>query len=243
MKTVWRGALWLGVARIAVRMVTATEDHRVHFHLVHRDDGGRVRHHQVCEVCGERLSAPDIGRGYPLDDGRMVVMEDADFAGLPPAADHAIEVRQFVPDDEVDPILLRRSYYLEPDGAAVRPYIVLRETLARSGKVAVANIVLRSRSTLAVVRARGDLLVLQTMLWPDEVRPPEFPFVARDVELRTADLASAAALVESMTRPFEPAEHTDDYRDALLRTIEARTADLPIPTQSTRSPDLVPDPK
>ncbi|GLZ28916.1 non-homologous end joining protein Ku [Lentzea sp. NBRC 105346] len=236
MKTVWRGALWLGVARIAVRMVTATEDHRVRFHLIHRADGGRVRHPQVCGTCGEQLAPDDIGRGYPLEDGRMVVMEDEDFPV--PQADHAIEVQQFVPDGEIDPMYLKRSYYLEPDATATRPYVVLREVLERENAVAIVKVALRSRATLAAIRARDGLLVLQTMLWPDEIRPPEFPFLDRDTSISTSDLASASALVKSMTRPFEPDEYRDDYREALLRTIEERTA-LDIPSQATARDPII----
>ncbi|MCC8245969.1 non-homologous end joining protein Ku [Saccharothrix luteola] len=229
MRSVWRGAISFGLVTIGVRLYTATEEHDVRFHQVHREDGGRVRYKRVCQVCGEEVAYADISKGYELDDGRVVVMEAEDFDKLPVNTDRAIEVLEFVPVEEVDPIYLQKSYYLEPDKAATRPYVLLRTALERSGQLAVVKIAIRQRETLALLRARDDLLVMHTMLWPDEVRKPEFEFLDADVEVRPQELKMASSLVESMAGSFDPGDFSDDYTVALEKVIEAKAEGAELP--------------
>ncbi|MBP2336315.1 DNA end-binding protein Ku [Saccharothrix coeruleofusca] len=226
---------------IGVRLYTATEEHDFRFHQVHREDGGRIRYRRVCSVCGEEVAFADIAKGYELDDGRMVVMADEDFDKLPISTDHAIEVLEFVPAEEIDPIYLQRAYYLEPDKAAARPYVLLRSALERSGQLAVVKITVRQRESLAMVRAHGDLLVLHTMLWPDEVRKPDFEFLDDDVEVRPQELRMAASLVESMAGSFDPGDFSDDYTEALQKVIAAKAegAELPARPESVDSGEVV----
>ncbi|WP_189223630.1 non-homologous end joining protein Ku [Saccharothrix coeruleofusca] len=241
MRAVWRGAISFGLVTIGVRLYTATEEHDFRFHQVHREDGGRIRYRRVCSVCGEEVAFADIAKGYELDDGRMVVMADEDFDKLPISTDHAIEVLEFVPAEEIDPIYLQRAYYLEPDKAAARPYVLLRSALERSGQLAVVKITVRQRESLAMVRAHGDLLVLHTMLWPDEVRKPDFEFLDDDVEVRPQELRMAASLVESMAGSFDPGDFSDDYTEALQKVIAAKAegAELPARPESVDSGEVV----
>ncbi|MEU4766186.1 Ku protein [Actinosynnema sp. NPDC023794] len=229
MRSVWRGAISFGLVTIGVRLYTATEEHDVRFHQVHREDGGRIRYKRVCQVCGEEVAYADIAKGYELDDGRVVVMEAEDFDRLPVNTDRAIEVLEFVPVEEVDPIYFQKSYYLEPDKAATRPYVLLRTALERSGQLAVVKIAIRQRETLALLRARDDLLVMHTMLWPDEVRKPEFEFLDADVEVRPQELKMASSLVESMAGSFDPGDFSDDYTAALEKVIEAKAEGAELP--------------
>ncbi|RKT54983.1 Ku protein [Saccharothrix australiensis] len=229
MRSVWRGAISFGLVTIGVRLYTATEEHDFRFHQVHRVDGGRVRYKRVCQVCGEEVSFADIAKGYELDDGRMVVVDAEDLEKLPVNTDHAIDVLEFVPAEEVDPILFQKSYYLEPDKAATRPYVLLREALERSGQLAVVKITIRQRETLATLRAREDVLVLHTMLWPDEVRRPEFDFLDADVEVRPQELKMASSLVDSMAGSFDPEEFSDEYTEAMGRLIEAKAEGAELP--------------
>ncbi|MBB5802513.1 DNA end-binding protein Ku [Saccharothrix ecbatanensis] len=229
MRSVWRGAISFGLVTIGVRLYTATEEHDFRFHQVHREDGGRVRYKRVCQVCGEEVAYADIAKGYELDDGRVVVMDSEDFDKLPINTDHAIDVLEFVPVDEVDPIYFQKSYYLEPDKAATRPYVLLRTALERSGQLAVVKITIRQRETLAMLRAREDLLVMHTMLWPDEVRKPDFEFLGSDVDVRPQELKMASSLVESMAGSFDPGDFSDDYTVAMQKLIEAKAEGAEVP--------------
>ncbi|GDY28548.1 non-homologous end joining protein Ku [Gandjariella thermophila] len=229
MRSVWRGAISFGLVTIGVRLYSATEEHDFRFHQVHRKDSGRVRYKRVCEVCGQEVPYEDIVKGYELDDGRMVVLDAEDFQKLPVATDHAIQVLEFVPIEDVDPIYYQRSYYLEPEKNAARPYALLREALQDTGQLAVVKIAIRQRESLALLRAREDLLVLHTMLWPDEIRQPDFEFLTQDVEVRPQELKMATSLVDSMAASFKPDEFSDDYQEAMAQLIEAKAEGAEVP--------------
>ncbi|MDX8141030.1 Ku protein [Lentzea sp. BCCO 10_0061] len=218
MRTVWRGALRFGMSTMTVRLVSAATEHRSKVHLVHREDSGRVRHQQVCGECSLRLTPEDIGRGYELDDGRIVQIDPGD---LPAPEDGVIDVQQFAPQVDLDPVALHRSYYVEPDDLAVRSYVLLRETLERTKAAAIVKFALRGKETLAALRPQQGVLVLHTLLWPDEVREPHFAFLHRDTEVRTGELAAAAALVRAQTRPFRPHDYPNTHHEALLHLVEA----------------------
>lgn len=232
----WRGAISFGLVTIAVRLYSATEEHDFRFHQVHRADNGRIKYRRVCSVCGEDVEFADIAKGYEMDDGRLIVLDTPDFEHLPIKTDKAIEVLEFVPVDEVDPMYFQKSYYLEPDKAAVRPYVLLREALASTNQLAVVKITIRQRETLAMVRAGADVLQLHTMLWPDEIRQADFGFLAEDVEVRPQELTMAKSLIESMAGEFQPEEFTDDYRAALRELIEAKAEGTPIPEEAEEEP-------
>jgi DNA end-binding protein Ku len=231
MRSVWRGAISFGLVTIAVRLYTAVEEHDFRFNQVHREDGGRIKYRRVCSVCGEEVEYSDITKGYELDDGRMVIMENEDFEKLPVKTDKSIDVLEFVPAEEIDPIYFQKTYYLEPDKAAARPYVLLRDALVKTGQLAVVKITIRQKETLATIRARDDVLVMHTMLWPDEIRKAEFDFMDSDVEVRPQELKMATSLVESMAGDFDPDTFTDDYRDALEKVIAAKAEGAELPEQ------------
>lgn len=222
MRSVWKGAVAFGLVNVPVRLYSATTDHDIRFHQVHRGDGGRIRYKRTCDVCGQEVSYAEIDKGYETDDGRIVTLTKEDFESLPVASGHEIDVVEFVPADEVDPLLLDRSYYLEPDEKALKPYALLREALAETERMAVVKIALRQRESLAVLRVRDKVIVLQTMLWPDELRQPEFPLLDREVTVRRQEVTMASSLVESLAAPFEPARFEDDYKAALEALIDAK---------------------
>ena len=241
MRSIWRGAISFGLVTIGVRLFSATEEHDFRFHQMHREDGGRIKYRRVCSVCGEEVAFADIAKGYELDDGRVVMLDSEDLESLPIETDRAIQVLEFVPVEEIDPIYFQKSYYLEPDKAAVRPYVLLRTALEDAERLAVVKITIRQRQTLATLRARDDVLVLHTMLWPDEIRRPEFDFLGSDVEVRPQELRMASSLVESMAGSFEEEEFTDDYRDAMekLITAKAEGAVLPVAEESEESGEVI----
>jgi DNA end-binding protein Ku len=222
MRAIWKGAVSFGLVSIGVRLYSATEEKDIRFHQVHRTDGGRIRYKRVCQVDGEEVGYDDIAKGYDLGGGEMVVLTDEDFADLPLSTSRAIDVLQFVPAEQVDPILYAKTYYLEPEGQATKPYILLRDALTDSDRVAIVKIALRQREQLATLRVHEGVLVLNTMLWPDEVRKPDFAFLDEDVSLRPPELAMAGSLIDSMAGDFDPGEYTDNYREALQEVIDAK---------------------
>jgi DNA end-binding protein Ku len=220
----WKGTVSFGLVSIAVRLYRATEDRAVRFHQLHAADGSRIRYRRTCAGCGEDVAYDDIAKGYELAGGDMVMLTDDDLADLPLVSSHTIDVLEFVPTEQIDPILYASAYYLEPDGAALKPYVLLRDALTRTRRVAIVKVALRGREQLATLRVRDDMLVLNSMLWPDEVREPMFPFRDAVVEARPAELALATSLVESLSSDFDPARHTDSYRSALEAVIGAKAA-------------------
>lgn len=222
MRSIWKGTVSFGLVSIGVKLYTATEERDVSFHQVRRSDGSRIRYKRVAESDGEEVAYGDIAKGYQLPNGEVVVLTDADFADLPLPTARTVDVLQFVPQDEIDPIYFAKSYYLEPEKNAVKPYVLLREALTSSGMVGLVKVAIRSREQLATLRVRDGVIVMETMIWPDEVREPAFPFVDEHVELRDQELSMAQSLVESMAGDFDPSQFTDNYRDALQEVIDAK---------------------
>ncbi len=222
MRSIWKGAISFGLVTIPVRLYAATEQRDVQFHQVHREDGGRIRYRRVCTKDGQEIPYADIAKGYELPSGEMVVLTDEDFAELPLSTSRRIDVLQFVPLDQVDPIYFARSYYLEPDAAGAKPYVLLRDALERSGMVAIVKVALRQRESLATLRVREGVFVLETMLWPDEVRGVDFPFLEEDIDVRAQELTMASSLIDSMSGEFDPTQYRDAYREALQQAIEAK---------------------
>ncbi|MGY5883371.1 non-homologous end joining protein Ku [Modestobacter lacusdianchii] len=222
MRSIWRGAVSFGLVSIAVKLYSATEDHDIRFHQVHKADGGRVKYRRVCSVDGEELEYGDIAKGYELPDGQLVVLTDADFDELPLVTTREIEVLQFVDQEQIDPIHFEKTYYLEPDGVATRPYVLLRTALENAGQVAITKIAIRQRESLAALRVREGVLVLHTMRWPDEIRRPSFGFLDEEVPVRPQELAMAESLISTMAGDFDPAQFTDDYREAMTALLEAK---------------------
>jgi DNA end-binding protein Ku len=236
MRAIWKGAVSFGLVNVPVRLFAATQEHDIRFHQVHRADGGRIRMKRVCSVCGEEVSYDQLAKGFEAEDGRLVVLTDEDFESLPLATGHEIDVVEFVPTEQVDPVLYGRSYYLEPDARAAKPYALLREALETTERVAVVKVALRQRESLAVLRVRDRVIMLQTLLWPDEVREAAFPILDEDVELRPQELRMAASLVDSMATDFEPDSFEDDYQKALFDLVEAKLEGAaPAPVQSSEA--------
>jgi DNA end-binding protein Ku len=222
MRSIWAGAISFGMVVIPVKLYTATEQRDVTFRQVHREDGGRIQFRRVCSVDGQEVPYSDVAKGYELPTGDVVVLTDEDLADLPLATAHRIDVLHFAPAGQVDEILVNKSYYLEPEAAGTRAYVLFRDALERSGRLAIAKVAIRQREALAVIRVRDGVLVLETLLWPDEVRIPEFGFLEEDVEVRDQELKMAASLIDTMTEDFDPSAYHDAYREALEELVQAK---------------------
>ena len=222
MRSIWKGSISFGLVSIGVKLYTATEERDVSFHQVRRTDGSRIRYKRVAEADGEEVAYADIAKGYQLPGGETVVLTDDDFADLPLPTARVVDVLQFVPAEQIDPIYFAKSYYLEPEKNAVKPYVLLRDALDASGQVGLVKVAIRNREQLATLRVRDGVIVMETMIWPDEVREPAFAFLDSDVDLRPQERQMAESLVSSMSGDFDPSEYTDDYREALQQVIDAK---------------------
>lgn len=222
MRAIWKGAVAFGLVNVPVKLYAATGERSVPLHQVHAEDGGRIRYRKVCSVDGEEIPFDQIAKGYETDDGRMVVLTDEDLDELPISTEREIAVEEFVPADQVDPIMLGKTYYLEPERTAAKPYALLREALKTTDRMAVVKVALRQKETMAVLRVREDVICLQTLLWPDEIRAADFPILEADVQVRPQELQMASSLVESLAADFDPSQFSDAYREALEAVIEAK---------------------
>ena len=222
MRSIWAGAISFGMVVIPVKLFAATEQRDVAFRQVHREDGGRIQFRRVCSVDGEEVPYSDVAKGYELPTGDVVVLTDEDLKDLPLATAHRIDVLHFSPAGQLDPILANKAYYLEPEPAGVRAYVLFRDALERSGRVAVAKVAIRQREALAALRVRDDVLVLETLLWPDEIRTPDFKFLDENVDVRSQELKMAASLIDTMTEDFDPSAYKDAYREALEALVQAK---------------------
>jgi DNA end-binding protein Ku len=222
MRSIWAGAISFGMVVIPVKLYAATEQRDVAFRQVHREDGGRIQYRRICTIDGEEVPYSDIGKGYELPTGDVVVLTDDDLKDLPLATAHRIDVLHFAPGGQLDPILANKAYYLEPEPAGVRAYVLFRDALERSGRVAVAKVAIRQREALAALRVRDGVLVLETLLWPDEIRAPDFAFLDEDVDVRSQELKMAASLIDTMTEDFDASAYRDAYREALEALVQAK---------------------
>jgi DNA end-binding protein Ku len=226
MRSIWKGSIAFGLVNVPVKVYSATEDHDVKFHQVHEKDNGRIRYKRVCEVCGEVVEFRDIAKAYESDDGQTVIITDDDISNLPEERSREIEVLEFVPASDIDPMMYDKSYFLEPEGKSSKSYVLLAKTLMETDRVAIVHFALRNKTRLAALRiqdfSKRDVMVIQTLLWPDEIRDPDFPSLDAKVDIKPAELKMASQVVESMTDDFNPDRYHDDYQEQLRELISAK---------------------
>ncbi|MFE9320203.1 Ku protein [Nocardia sp. NPDC052278] len=223
-RAIWKGSIAFGLVNVPVKVYTATEDHDIRFHQVHAKDGGRIKYDRVCTVCGKSVQYADIDKAYESPEGDKVILTDEDFSKLPAAEKHEIPVLQFVPNDQIDPILFEKSYYLEPDSNTPKAYVLLATTLERIDRTALVHFTLRQKTRLSALRVRDGVLVLQTLLWPDEVRAVEFESLDGVAEPKPQEIKMAETLVETMSDDFDPEQYTDEYQIELQKVLDEAIA-------------------
>lgn len=226
MRSIWKGSIAFGLVNVPVTVYSATEDHDIRFHQVHAKDNGRIRYKRVCEGCGEVVEYRDITRAYESDDGRTVIVTDDDIATLPEERSREIEVLEFVPAGDIDPMMYDKCYFLEPESKSTKSYVLLAKTLMETDRVAIVTFALRNKTRLAALRVRDfskcDVMMVRTLLWPDEIREPDFPLLDKEVDVKPAELKMASQVVDSMTDDFNPDRYHDDYQEHLRELIEAK---------------------
>jgi DNA end-binding protein Ku len=221
MRAIWKGAVSFGLVSVPVKLYAATESKDISFRQVHAKDGGRIKYQRVCSVDGEEVAYADIAKGYETEDGEMVILTDDDMAQLPASSSREISVEKFVPSEQIDPMLFEKSYFLEPEKTGAKPYALLRQALEEADRMALVTVSLRNRMSLAVLRVRDDVIVLQTMMWPDEIRQADFSSVDT-AEAKPAEVKMAKMLVETLAGDFEPDEYEDDYRQAVESLVKTK---------------------
>lgn len=226
MRSIWKGSIAFGLVNVPVKVYSATEDHDLKFHQVHAKDNGRIRYKRACEVCGEVVDFHDIAKAFEAEDGQSVLITDEDLASLPEERSREIEVLEFVASADIDPLMYDRSYFLEPDSKTSKSYVLLAKTLAETDRVAIVHFSLRNKTRLAALRVKDfskrNVMVVHTLLWPDEIRDPDFPVLDTKVEIKPAELKMAGQVVESMVDEFHPERYNDDYQEQLRELVDAK---------------------
>lgn len=242
MRSIWNGAITFGLISIPVRLFTAVEEKSLKFHQLHGTDNGRIRYKRVCSIDDEEVPYDEIVKGYEYEKDRYIVFTDEELERLPSDSIRAVDVVSFVPLEEIDPIYFQRSYYLAPEPTGVKAYQLLAKALTESQRVGIAKITLREKEHLATLRLRGDIFVLETMYWPDEIR--EADFTVSQVEVRPQELAMAKSLIDNLTDHFDPTQFVDSYRQRLEEAAAAKisgqeVAVAPAPGEPTQILDLM----
>jgi DNA end-binding protein Ku len=223
-RSIWNGAISFGLVSIPIKLVNATEHHSISFRQIHVEDGGRIRYRKFCELEEKEVSGAEIGKGYEDADGTIIPITDEDLSHLPLPTARTIEIVAFVPSDRIDPLQMDAAYYLAAGGVpAAKPYILLREALKRSNKVAIAKFALRGKERLGMLRVVGDAIAMHGLLWPDEVRNPEGVAPETDVKVNDKELDLADALMDTLGE-IDLEELHDEYREALEEVVAAKAA-------------------
>ena len=221
MRSVWKGSIAFGLVNVPVKLYSATEDHDIGLHQVHDKDGGRIRYQRRCEICGKIVKYEDVDKAYEEGD-KTVVLTDEDLSSLPEERSREIEVVEFVPSNQVDPIMFERSYFLEPDSKSAKAYVLLRRTLEETDRTAIVQFALRQKTRLGALRVRGDVLMLQGLLWDDEVREADFPALEESVRISAKELEMSSSLVKSFASDFSPEKFSDEYQEQLRKLIDEK---------------------
>jgi DNA end-binding protein Ku len=221
MRALWKGAITFGLVNVPIKLYPATEDHDISLHQVHDADGGRIRYQRRCEVCGKAVEYANIDKAY-AEGKTTVVLTDEDLKSLPEERSHEIEVVEFVPSEQIDEIRFDRSYFVEPEKPATKAYALLRRALEETDRTAIVQFSLRQKTRLGALRSRGKVLMLQSLLWDDEVREADFPNVKDDVKVSPQELKMASSLIDNMSADFAPDKFSDEYQDQLRQLIAAK---------------------
>ncbi len=222
-RSIWRGAISFGMVSIPIRLYTATDSKDVSFNMLHKKCHSRIKLQRYCPVDEEVIEWNDVEKGYEYSKDQYVIMEDGDFEKVPVASTHAVEITSFVSLADVDPQYYEKAYYVEPEEVGRKPYALLLRTLQETQRVAIAKVSLRQKEQLSLLRVRDNVIIMQTMFYPDELRASDDLDLPNDtVAISDAEMKMAHALVDMLAADFEPEQFHDGYREALLQLIEQK---------------------
>lgn len=222
MRSIWKGDLSFGLVNVPVKVYSATESHDRKSFQVDSKDGTRIRYRRVREGTDTEVDYSDIANAYETDSGETVILTKDDLSSLPVQKSPEISILEFVPVDQVDPIYFDKPYYLEPASKSPKAYALLAKALEETDRLAITSFTLRNRTRMAALRVVDGVMTLQTLLWPDEVRKPDFGFLDEDISIRDQELQMASSLIETMAKDYDPSEFEDTYQKELSKLIEAK---------------------
>ncbi len=223
MHTVWKGSISFGLVNIPVKMFTATEDKNIRFKYIHKECHTPVKYKKVCPACDKEVQPEDIVKGYEYEPGKFVILTEEDFEAVETKGEKTVEILDFVKLEEVDPIYFDKTYFLAPQETGGKAYTLLREALSGKDRIAVAKITIRERESLAVIRVYNNVIVLETIFYPDEVRDyKQVPGIPENIQTTKAELDMAVQLIENLTAVFNPQKYIDTYRERLVERINAK---------------------
>ena len=220
-RAIWTGSISFGLVNVPVRMYSAIDEHDLHFRLVHGKDGGRIGYEKVCKKEGKEVPGDEIVKAYELDGGKLVYLEDRDFEAARVEGYHGMDIQDFVPYEQIDPIYFERTYYLGPDHNAEKVYALLRDAMEESELAAIVTFVMREKEQLGCLRVREPVLTLERMFFADEIRDVD-DFDVPKAAVGRKEKQAALELIERFTSDFDPKHYEDTYRDALLKVIHAK---------------------
>lgn len=224
MRTLWKGAITFGLITIPVKLYSAVQEKGLKMNMLHAEDGGRIKFKRECSKCGKEVTWDDIVKGYEYSKEHYVTFTDDELEALEVDSIHAIDVVAFVPLEEIDPIYFNKTYYVAPEPSGLKAYKLLAEALEAEGQVGLAKVALREKEHLATIRLKDGIFVLETMHWPDEIRPAEFEELDKKIDVRDAEVKMARQLVQQLSSEFDPGEFKDEYRAALEKLVEQKVA-------------------
>lgn len=242
-RAIWKGAITFGLISIPVGLYSAVAEKGLKFHLLHEDDGGRIKYKRECSKCGKEVDWDDIVRGYEYAKDHYVQFTEEELDSVDVDSIHAVDVVSFVPLEQIDPIYFNKTYYVAPEGAGIKAYKLLAEALEAEGQVGVAKVALRDKEQLATLRLKDDVLVLETMHWPDEIRAPQFDELGGRVAIRDNEVKMARQLIQQLSTDFDPEEFRDEYREALEKLVEQKVEgqEITVAAEPEREPTKVVD--
>jgi DNA end-binding protein Ku len=239
-RAIWNGSISFGLVNIPVKLYNAVSRKNVSFHQIDAESGARIKMQRVSSKTGEEVPYERIVKGYELSPERYVLIEPQELDALDPEASHSIDIEEFVDLADIDPLFFDAAYYLAPGKAAEKPYALLAKAMEEQGKVALARFVMRTKQYLAAVRAKEGMLLLSTMVYADEVVPPEqLPELETidSVKVNDKEVAMAAQLIDSLSADFEPERFKDTYREQVLDLIERKASGEEIVVEAAPAPD------
>jgi DNA end-binding protein Ku len=222
MRPIWKGAISFGLISIPVKLFSAVENRSLKFHLLHDEDGGRIKYKRECAKCGKEVDWGDIVKGYEYSKDHYVTFTDEELEAVAVDSIKAIDVVSFVPLSDIDPIYFDKTYYVIPEASGLKAYKLLSEALEAEGQVGVAKVALRDKEHLSTIRLKDDVFVLETMHWPDEIRNPEFEELSKKVEVRDQEVKMARQLIQQLSGEFKPEQFEDEYRVELQKLAERK---------------------
>jgi len=227
-RAIWRGTISFGLVSIPVSLYTATESHDVHFHLLHKKDGARLKNIRWCPIDEKAVPWDEVVRGFEYTKGRYVAISDADLEHLPVKTVHTVDISDFVKLDEVDPIYFDKAYYLAPEEAGIKAFSLLRQALQQTDRAAVAKVAIRDKENLCLVRPYQDVLSMETMFYANEIRSTE-GLAADGTKTSPKELQMAVSLIENLSDSFDIERYQDEYQAALKQVIDAKVEGAPLP--------------